>query len=304
MEFVSSDDPRTLIELKNGQSVQFYPTNKIRIPVNKSQIIANKVVNAKYNDSIVPYIDVDIKGDAMYKNRLMMLDIVRKNNWKRPIYFSPGAFADDDYIWMKQYLQLTGAIYQLVPVKTPLDKDSAGYEMGYIDSDKMYNIVMKWDWGNGESTKIYQDPETRRNSISYRTNLTRLMNQLLLEGKKDKAEKVINLALTKLPLEYYGFYSMIDPFADGLYQIGKKEKARELIKQLTSKYQDELRYFSELPATEQRSYFATDIYTDLIRYKSLFEIIKNNKDDEFYNQQKIAFNNLNKRFEYFDVEME
>ena len=304
MDFVSSDDPRTLIELKNGQSVQFYPTNKIRIPVNKSQIIANKVVNAKYNDSIVPYIDVDIKGDAMYKNRLMMLDIVRKNNWKRPIYFSPGAFADDDYIWMKQYLQLTGAIYQLVPVKTPLDKDSAGYEMGYIDSDKMYNIVMKWDWGNGESTKIYQDPETRRNSISYRTNLTRLMNQLLLEGKKDKAEKVINLALTKLPLEYYGFYSMIDPFADGLYQIGKKEKARELIKQLTSKYQDELRYFSELPATEQRSYFATDIYTDLIRYKSLFEIIKNNKDDEFYNQQKIAFNNLNKRFEYFDVEME
>jgi Protein of unknown function (DUF2723) len=304
MDFVSSDDPRTLIELKNGQSVQFYPTNKIRIPVNKNQIIANKVVNTKYNDSIVPYIDVDIKGDAMYKNRLMMLDIVRKNNWKRPIYFSPGAFADDDYIWMKQYLQLTGAIYQLVPVKTPLDKDSAGYEMGYIDSDKMYNIVMKWDWGNGESTKIYQDPETRRNSISYRTNLTRLMNQLLLEGKKDKAEKVINLALTKLPLEYYGFYSMIDPFADGLYQIGKKEKARELIKQLTSKYQDELRYFSELPATEQRSYFATDIYTDLIRYKSLFEIIKNNKDDEFYNQQKIAFNNLNKRFEYFDVEME
>lgn len=304
MNFVSSDYPRTLIELKNGQNIQFYPTNKVRFQINKNAIIANKVVNPKYNDSIVPFIDVDIKGDALYKNRLMMLDIVRKNNWKRPIYFSPGAFADDDYIWMKEYLQLTGAIYKLVPVRTKIDKDAPGYEWGFIDSEKMYNIVMKWDWGNGESTKIYHDPETRRNSISYRTNLTRLMNQLIKESKNDKAKKVIDLALTKLPLDYYGYYSTIDPFAEGLYKLGETEKARKLIKQLAAKYQDELRYYSELPAMEQRSFFATDIYTDLVRYKSLFEIIKNSKDDTFYNDQKESFNNLNKRFEFFEVDME
>jgi hypothetical protein len=40
------------------------------------------VVAPKYYDSIVPYIDVDIKGKALYKNRLMMLDIVANNNWK------------------------------------------------------------------------------------------------------------------------------------------------------------------------------------------------------------------------------
>lgn len=304
MDFVSSDDPRTLLELDNGQSIQFYPTNKIRIPVNKQQVIENKVVSPKYNDSIVPYIDVDIKGGAIYKNRLMMLDIVRNNNWKRPIYFSPGAFGDEDYIWMKDYLQLTGMVYQLVPVKTPLDKDSAGYEMGDLDSDKMYNIVMKWDWGNSESTKIYHDPETRRNSISYRTNLTRLMNQLILEGKKDKAKKVIEMALTKLPLNYYEYYSMIDPFADGYYQLGEKDKARKLLQELAAKYQDELRYFSELPAAEQRSYFPSDIYTNLIRYKGLFEVMKNHKDIEFHAQMKTAFNALNKRFPYFEVEME
>lgn len=303
MNFVSSDDPRTLIELKNGQSIQFYPTNKVRFPINKNQIIANKVVNPKYNDSIVPFIDVDIKGDALYKNRLMMLDIVRKNNWKRPIYFSPGAFADDDYIWMKEYLQLTGAIYQLVPVRTKIDKEDPGYEWGYIDSEKMYNIVMKWDWGNGESTKIYHDPETRRNSISYRTNLTRLMNQLIKEGKNDKAKKVIDLALSKLPLDYYGYYSTIDPFAEGLYKLGETEKARKLIKQLAAKYQDELRYYSELSRAEKR-FFTTDIYTDLVRYKSLFEIIKDNKDTTFYNEQKESFNNLNKRFAFFKIDME
>ncbi|MCB6230786.1 glycosyltransferase family 117 protein [Flavobacterium psychrophilum] len=302
-DFVSSDDPRTLIEMKNGQKIQFYPSNKIRIPVNKNNVITNKIVSPKYNDSIVPYIDVDIKGDALYKNRLMMLDIVRNNNWKRPIYFSPGAFADDDYIWMKDYLQLNGMVYKLVPVKTPIDKEASGFDMGSIDTDKMYDIMMKLDWGNSESTKIYHDPETRKNSISYRTHLTRLMNQLIAEGQKDKAKKIIELALTKLPLDYYEFYSMVDPFADGYYKLGETQKARTLLKQLEAKYQDELKYFSRTKASEQNTN-TIDIITNIERYRGLLEIMKNNKDTNFYNTEKEVFNSYNKRFDRFGRDME
>jgi hypothetical protein len=266
-------------------------------------VITNKIVSPKYNDSIVPYIDVDIKGDALYKNRLMMLDIVRNNNWKRPIYFSPGAFADDDYIWMKDYLQLNGMVYKLVPVKTPIDKEASGFDMGSIDTDKMYDIMMKLDWGNSESTKIYHDPETRKNSISYRTHLTRLMNQLIAEGQKDKAKKIIELALTKLPLDYYEFYSMVDPFADGYYKLGETQKARTLLKQLEAKYQDELKYFSRTKASEQNTN-AIDIITNIERYRGLLEIMKNNKDTNFYNTEKEVFNSYNKRFDRFGRDME
>lgn len=304
MNFAHSDDPRTLIELRNGQKIQFYPTNKVRIPVDKNQVIKHKIVNPQLNDSIVPYIDIDIKGDALYKNRLMMLDIVRMNNWKRPIYFSPGAFGDDDYIWMKEYLQLDGMVYKLVPIKTPLDKEAYGFEMGRIDTDKMYNIIHNLKWGNGDSPNIYHDPQTRRNCISYRTNMARLMSNLINEGKYDKAKKIIELALTKMPMEYYGFYSLIDPFAEGYYKMGEIEKARKILKPLIGKYQDELRYFSELPPSEQRQYFPSDIYTNLMRYKSLLEIAKTYKDTQFHKQEKDAFNNINKRFEYFDIDME
>jgi hypothetical protein len=99
----------------------------------------------------------------------MMLDIVANNNWKRPIFFSPGAFDDED--WMKEYLQLDGMVYKLVPIKTTIPKDGSPLDMGQIDSEKMYTNVMKWDWGNSDSNKIYHDPETRRESITYRTNL-------------------------------------------------------------------------------------------------------------------------------------
>ncbi len=302
-KFISSDDPRTLIELNNGHHVQFYPTNKIRIPVNKNEVLKHKVVNSKLADSIVPYIDVDIKGNAIYKNRLMMLDIVRNNNWKRPIYFSPGAFADDDYIWMKEFLQLDGMVYRLVPIRTPLAEDAYTFDMGRLDSDIMYNIIMKWDWGNGESPKIYHDPETRKDCISHRTNMARLMNQLIIEGKKDKAKKIIELALTKMPIDLYEFYSTVDPFADGYYKIGENQNAQKLLTKLASKYQDELRYYSEIHPSEQND-MVIDIITAIERYRGLLEIAKNNNDIEFYTKMKSTFNATNKRFERFGRDME
>ncbi|MBN8566056.1 MAG: DUF2723 domain-containing protein, partial [Flavobacteriales bacterium] len=220
--FIKSDDPNTLLETQSGQSIHFFPTTKIRIPVDKNAVIKNKVVSEKYYDSIVPYMDIDIKDRAIYKARIMMFDIIQNNNWERPIYFTGGSFSDEDYLWMKEYLQLDGLVYKLVPIKTPINED-APMDMGQIDSDKMYDIVMKWDWGNGERTDIYHDVETRRNSITYRTNLSRLMQQLILEEKNEKAEKVIELALTKMPIDYYGYYTMVEPFAGGYYSIGKTE---------------------------------------------------------------------------------
>jgi ribosomal protein S7 len=46
----------------------------------------------------------------------------------------------------------------------------------------------------------------------YRTNLARLMNQLIKDGKTDKAKKIIELALTKMPLDKFDYYSLVDPF--------------------------------------------------------------------------------------------
>lgn len=47
-----------------------------------------------------------------------MLDILNNFDWKRPIYFTGGANADEEYIWLKDYLQLDGMAYKLVPIKT------------------------------------------------------------------------------------------------------------------------------------------------------------------------------------------
>lgn len=302
LKFVALDDERAKITLDSGNKVNYFPSKKVILPIDKNTIIKNKVVNPKLYDSIVPQIEFTIKDKALYKNRLMMLDIVNENNWKRPIYFTGGSFGEDDYIWMKDYLQLDGMCFKLVPVKTPTD-DPNPMQMGYIDSDKMYSIVMKWDWGNSGNPSIYHDPETRKNSITYRTNLARLMETLINEGKKDKAEKVIDLAMNKMPIAYFEYYSMVDPFAMGYYEVGKKEKARKILSELIVKYQESLTYFSNLKIAEQYSY-GSDIVTDIEQYRGLLEIAKNAKDMAFYEKEKIKFNNFNKRFAVFNRKME
>ncbi|MBF0694843.1 MAG: DUF2723 domain-containing protein [Flavobacterium sp.] len=298
MTFIKSDDPRTTVQLQNGQSIHFYPSNKIRINVDKNAVIANKVVPEREYDSIVPYIDIDIEGSGLYKNRLMMLDILQNNNWKRPIYFTGGSFGNDDYLWMKDYLQLEGMVYKLVPIRTSLEKSSSPLDMGKIDSDKMYDIVMKWDWGNSSSPDIYHDPETRKNSISYRTNLARLMEQLINEDKLDKAKNVIDLAMTQMPPQYFGYYTLLDPFAAGYYAIGEKQKARELVDFLANKYQQNLKFYGGLRPSEQND-LSMDIMTDIERYRGILLVMKDQGDDEYFEKHKTTFNSLNQKFKRF-----
>lgn len=160
-----------------------------------------------------------------------MLDIIANNDWKRPIYFTGGSFGDDDYLWMKDYLQLDGVAYKLVPVKTPIDPRNP-YDMGRIDSDKFYNIVTNWYWGNSGDPDLYYDTETRRNGITYRGNIARGVEKLIEEGKNDKAKELLDLAMEKMPLEDFEYYTLLEPYIGGYYEIGETEKARELWNQL------------------------------------------------------------------------
>ena len=204
---------------------------------------------------------------------------------------------------MKDYLQLDGLVFKLVPIKTIKSKEERDIDMGQMDSEKMYDIIMKWEWGNGDLTSIYHDPETRKNSISYRTNMARLMEQLINEDKKDKAKTIIDLAMKKMPLDYYGYYTMVEPFAGGYYAIGEKEKAREILTRLIKKYTENLKSYNNFTPSDQNN-IAIDIVTDIERYRSLLHVMKDRGDISLYKSSRVTFNSYNKMFERFKRDME
>ncbi len=302
MNFVADDSKKTQVELDSRKWANTFPSKVIRVPVDKEAVLRNGIVDPKDADKIVPYIDIVLKGDVLYKNRLLMLDVIANNNWERPIYFSGGAFGDDDYIWMKEFLQLEGVVYKLVPIRTPLDKGNP-FEMGRIDTDKMFDIVMNWKWGNSGDPDIYHDVETRRNGITYRSNISKLANALIEEGKNEKAEKVLDLAMEKMPVDYFEFYSLLEPFVLGYYQINKTEKAREVYQSVVKHYQEHLLFYSKLSYSRQEA-IGDEIFSDLGRYRGLLDILASFDNQEYTIEEAEKFNNYLQLFNFSDDENE
>ena len=305
LNYIQNDDPRTQAELQSGQSVNTFPTKHVRIPVDKEAVLKNGIVDKKYADQIVDHIDMTIGSQIIYKNRLLMLDILANNHWKRPIYFTGGSFSDEDYLWLKDYLQLDGVAYKLVPIKTPVDKRNP-FDMGQINTDKMYNIVMNWDWGNMGDPDLYHDPETRKNSITYRSNLARLAENLLRKRDTARAEKVLDLAMEKMPVDYYDYYTLLEPYISGYYQVNEKEKARALWEKVAKKYQEELDYYSTWDIDRQYRY-ADEIITDIERYRGLVDILAKYRDEKILREKADEFNSYLRKFRHFykqDEEMD
>jgi len=300
MNFISSEKPRTkfkyVIEQQGEDprqyprhilSTNYFPTRHISIPVNKETVLKNGIVKPKDADQIVDKLYATIEGSYIYKNRLLMLDIIANNNWERPIYFTGGAFGADDYVWLKDYLQLDGMCYKLVPIKTPIDRANP-YDMGRVDADLMYNMVKEWNWG-GSGENIYHDIETRRNGITYRGNLARLIEALINEDKLDKAEEIADLAMAKMPVNKFGFHSLLEPYISAYYEIGNVEKGRALYKDVSKIYQENILYYSGLDEDDQIANIE-DIYLDIQRYRALVDILIIYNDKDFALDETKKFN--------------
>ncbi len=297
INWIASDDPRTQAELMSGQTVNTFPTKNIRVPVNKENVLKYGIVKPEDEDLIVDHIDIELKGDIIYKNRLLMLDIIAGNDWERPIYFTGGSFGEDDFLWMKNYLQLDGVTYKLVPIRTEVDPRNP-FDMGRIDSEKMYNIVKNWDWGRSGEPDIYHDPETRKNAITYRSNLARLVEVLLEEGQTEKAKEILDIGMENMPVQYYGYYTLLEPYITGYYEVGEIEKARDLWEQIAEKYKENLVYYSTLDLERQYN-LGNTIVSDIERYRGLVDLLIINQDDEIVQEKAEEFNDHLMLFKHF-----
>lgn len=297
LDVVRLDDQRTKKLTEAGTTLYLFPANKAFLPVDREIIAKNNIVSPYLMDQVVPQVEIDITDQAIYKHRLIMLDIIANNNWERPIYFSGGSFNNDDFAWMKDYLQLQGLIYKLVPIKSS-GQNSHPLDLGTIDSNRMYNTVKTWYWGNMGSDKIYHDPQTRRNSLNYRLNLSRLAEQLIEEGQNEKAKEILDIAMINMPIQYFGYYQMVIPFVECYYKIGETELAQKYAKELAQKSNEKLFYYKNL-SLEEQNYNAYEILSELNIWRHLVEIVDTeDKQSNFVNQYKNDFNTYFTHFNY------
>lgn len=231
------------------EKYNFLPVSKFILPVNKQNAVKAGIINASDLPNTVDQIMIDYKSGTLYKNNLMMFDILANFDWKRPINFSSGGVYDSENIFfLDEYLQSDGFSYRLVPIKTPRSSDG---EMGRVDANSLYNIVKNFKWGNFKDLNVHFDETATSNIISYRSSASRAAAALALSGQKAKALEILDLASKEIPAEKYNDPRSLSSMVSGYIIAGQEQKALQLAEILKKGIFEEYDYYLTLSKSEQ-----------------------------------------------------
>lgn len=240
MDFISDEKNKAL--LGSERRMNYFPTTKFSLKVDKEKVLQNGTVAPDLADKIVPEIKWDIDRSYVLKNDMMILDLLAHNNWERPVYFAITT-GNDSYIGLENYFQLEGLAYRLVPIEAT-NEDG---QTGKVNTEIMYNNLMnKFQWGGMDNSKIYMNENNRRMCMNVRNNFARLAEALIREGKKDKAIEVLDKCLEVIPERNVPYDFFMLPVAEAYYRAGALDKANKITERLAEIYSDNLDYYFSL----------------------------------------------------------
>lgn len=202
-DFITSDNDAAKYTLQDGSKINYLPTKNFKLSVNPDQVVKDGVVSASQKSMLADTMKWKYTSNFVTKDNLAFLDILAHNNWKRPICFTI-TVGPENMMGLQPYLYKEGFTYHLIPFKA----DTANHDqLGKTNTLVMYdNIMNKFKWGNFKTAK-YLDPEST--TMFYpviMSTILELTQNLIQEGHKDLALKVLH----KYDAEMPDIYPFID----------------------------------------------------------------------------------------------
>ena len=241
------DDP---FELKNilkywvrskDSDTHIIPTDTLYITIDKEAVRRSGMMMA--SDTIPDRMVISLAGKrAIYKNDLMMLEMLAQCNWERPLYVAT-TVGSDNYMNLGDNFVQEGLAYRITPfnTKAPGAKN--------FDTEKTYNNVMnRFKWGGLDKPGLYIDETVMRMCYTHRHLFATLAMQLIAEGQNVKAEKVLRKSEKVLP-EYnvpYTFMSGASDLARAYALIGKKADAARILNKVWADAKSYADYYLQL----------------------------------------------------------
>ena len=217
------------------------PTDTLYITIDKEAVRRSGMMMA--GDTIPDRMVISLAGKrAIYKNDMMMLEMLAQCNWERPLYVAT-TVGSDNYMNLGDNFVQEGLAYRITPfnTKAPGAKN--------FDTEKVYNNVMnRFKWGGLDKPGLYIDETVMRMCYTHRHLLAQLAMQLIAEGQNAKAEKVLRKAEKVLP-EYnvpYTFMSGAADMARAYALIGKKADAARILNKVWADAKSYADYYLQL----------------------------------------------------------
>ena len=264
----SSDNPEALqnvrnefgedpYELKNilkywirseKEGLHVIPTDSIVIKIDKEDVRRSGMkIPEALGDSIPDHMNILLRDDngrpkrALYKSELMMLEMLAHANWERPMYMAITVGRENQLGMDKHFIQ-----EGLASRFTPFETKKLGTT---VDSEKMYdNLMNKFKFGGIDKPGIYIDENVMRMCYTHRRVFAQLIEQLMKEGKKDKALAALDYAEKMIPAYNvpYDWQNGAVQMAEAYYQLGETEKADKIMDALANKAIEYLTWYLSL----------------------------------------------------------
>ena len=262
------------------------PTDTLYVTIDKNAVKHSGMMMA--SDTIPDRMVISLKGkNALYKNDLMMLEIIAHCNWTRPIYVAL-TVGQENYMNLGDNFIQEGLANRISPFTT----NALGAKN--YDTQKVYNNLMyRYRYGGLSKPGLYIDETVMRMCYTHRRLFGQLALHLIAEGQKAKALKVLQKAEKELPTYNIpmNYMSGGNDIAHAYALLGQKKKALEVINQVwKNASQYEQYYLSEegiqFQGSQRDCLMQLSIMTEMTKITELVDPVlakkQNSQIDAYY----------------------
>ena len=292
ISFVKSDNPKTKLTNYDTSRIDYIPAQKFSIPVNKDNFIKS-CASFKYDVNDIPNkINLKFTANNLFRNDLLILDIILNNDWKRPIYFLNLSYLKK--YGLDKYIYREGLAYRLLPFK-----NDGSNEIGAIsNTDYQYNkFTNEFSWGGVNDDNVMLDWTNVRivSTLRIREQFNNLARNLIAEGKNAKAIEILDKCIELLPKEKVPYGFSLSGIIESYYLAGAKEKAIKLFEIFRKNIVEELEFFKRFDENQILG-LSNEIRMNLYLLQQLDRIKFVNDELEY---KEVVMNDLKSYYEYF-----
>ncbi len=252
LSIVLSDDRADQVQLQDGSYTNVLPTKRMRLPVNKEAVLASGTVPAAWQDEIADSLEWEFNQDYLTRGKMVVLDLIQNNQWKRPIYFVN--MPSEDLMGLDKYFIHEGLVSKLMPV----NYSGIARKEGLSDDSLLNNpealrknLVERFQYASVREQK-HLDPLTKNMLPMLTAEFANLSQHFLDEKQDEKAREVALKAFAVLPEKPVSL-SQSGPLyflSDSLYKLQETEKANQLTAENGEYVSQQLNYYLAIAETK------------------------------------------------------
>ena len=236
---------------------------------------------------------ISLKGkQGLYKNELMVLDMLLQANWERPVYMSI-SMGSDILPFLRDHLVLEGLAYRIsltpsqsVAMQSPTTTNQR------IDVERLYdNIMHRFRYGGLSTKGIYVDEDVKRMANTHQLIMGVLIDSLLQRGDTKRALKVCHKWQKEMPQENVPYTEYALSMARCYYMVRQPEKGDKIVSTLLRRSDEWLSWINTIKSS-RRAGSLYNRYTWMQTMEQALVVAKQFERTEFIHQYI-------KKYEYY-----